>query len=108
MSVVSLDISEGFVNLSVCECESHMILSNKSCLTACVVSRATFDAILFAITLKTSASTEHINITTPQKNMFPCFPSGITVSIIYAKIQGRHKSIIVPINFITNPNAIRA
>ncbi len=84
-----------------------MTFTNKSWRIVSVVSLATLDAMRFAMTLNESASTEQTSITNPHTKTALRLPCGITVSIIYARIQGRHRSMIVPINLMENPSSIR-
>ncbi len=84
-----------------------MIFTNNSRRIVSVVSLATLDAMRFATTLNVSASTEQTSITNPHTKISFRLPCGITVSIIYASIQGRHRSMIVPINLMTNPSSMR-
>ena len=83
-------------------------LENRSVRSRSVVSRATFDAILFAATLPTSAATAQRSIPAPHSHSASVFPVGATSSIIYAMMTGKTSSATVPTIFNSNPPAMRA
>ena len=71
------------------------------------MSRATLDAIRFAIMFPARAAIAQTSIIPPQRNMRPISSEGAISSIIYDKIHGRKSSVTVPTIFITVPSAIR-
>ena len=72
-----------------------------------MVSLATADAILLAITFPPRAQNEHITIITAQKIISFILLVGTTSSIIYASIHGIKRSITVPVVFTASPAIIR-
>jgi hypothetical protein len=68
-----------------------------------VASLATADAILLAETFPAIATIEHSIIALPQRHIGTICRSGTTISIKYANIQGKKRSITVPMALTHNP-----
>ena len=82
MSDESLDTREGMANPSVCLADRLSVLSNKSKRILSVVSRATYDAMRFAVMFPKSATTAQASITAHHRKIRATFFSGATSSII--------------------------
>lgn len=66
--------------------DRYMVFENRSCRIISAASPATLDAMRLAIMLKATAHMEHPIIKSPHKRISRLFFTGITKSMMYAKI----------------------
>jgi hypothetical protein len=99
-------MSVGISSLSICEQLNCDTFTNRSRRNILAASLATADAILLADTFPAIATIEHNIMTLPQRHMEGTSPSGTTLSIKYANIHGKKRSITVPTALTHNPLAI--
>ena len=106
VSLVIRDISVLWEKLSTCPHERFIIAVNVSFLKTRIESLATDEAILFAVTLPSTAINAQTTMTSPHCTTLAISASGTTSSIIYASIHGSSKSITVPENLTINPTTM--
>lgn len=107
VSLVIREISDGIVNASTLLSERYEIFRNRSCRICRVQSRATADAMRFAVMLPPHAISEHTIINPPHRHTGRISFSGIRSSMIYDKIHGIASSTSVPTALKLMPMPIR-